>query len=491
MTTYSASSIQEAVALAARFRDEGRYDLFRGQHRDWPVRSSLARLRPKQVAEADERLKIFFGWVQGHPELAALADRKDPRAVDQKLAVAQHYGLPTNFCDFTTDPSVAGFFASTDPADEPQGSSVIVCCRTRDLLEFCETYFPPGRPQPKLLSLSVPNLWRIEAQSGVFLFLPYPDFEEYYRFDRIEFPAGQYDGIDVDRIYPARRSPLEIALDEYFRFEVEQKRRAAILALAPDLRVVGIPDAVKMMDECFTDGDPGPHESWLEARPQWTAPVHETWVPGDRALPVDIGADFSLPPDVLRAAVLERVRSALAASPEVRSQPSSLVCTDPQYERIIGLFQLLWDGLRRLPYPDQDLAAAMGNIAFLAACLIEAFETETHSKGWAHVAAMLLDRPQMVEFGRTRGAAAAGYMDEADLVRALRPGFAGLLKPGYAHLAGQGVTVLQVVQAPSRAFVFDRFASLFAIQVAPTQVMLFRSKGHYFNAYQLDRFGLP
>ena len=78
---------------------------------------------------------------------------------------------------------------------------------------------------------------------------------------------------------------------------------------------------------------------------------------------------------------------------------------------------------------------------------IEAFKTETHSKGWAHVAAMLLDRPQMVEFGRTTGAAAAGYVDEADLVRALRPGFADLLKPEYAHLAGQGVTLLQVVQA--------------------------------------------
>jgi hypothetical protein len=44
MTTFTAGSIQEAVRLATEFREEGRYDLFRGQRENWPVRSTLARL---------------------------------------------------------------------------------------------------------------------------------------------------------------------------------------------------------------------------------------------------------------------------------------------------------------------------------------------------------------------------------------------------------------------------------------------------------------
>ncbi|WP_152900854.1 FRG domain-containing protein, partial [Pseudomonas aeruginosa] len=78
----------------------------------------------------------FLGWTQAHPALKYLAA---PEHVDALLAVLQHYGFPTTYIDFTTEPAVAGFFASdTKVQPEGPGNSVIYCLNTDDLTEFYE-----------------------------------------------------------------------------------------------------------------------------------------------------------------------------------------------------------------------------------------------------------------------------------------------------------------------------------------------------------------
>jgi hypothetical protein len=54
---------------------------------------------------------------------------------DAMLAIAQHYGLPTNLVDFTTNPRVAAFFA-THEAPRPtaeKDSSCIICLDFEEL----------------------------------------------------------------------------------------------------------------------------------------------------------------------------------------------------------------------------------------------------------------------------------------------------------------------------------------------------------------------
>src|SRR5687767_7304956 len=100
---FHASGVQEGVELAQRFKKDGTYDWFRGQVRDWPPRSSLARLRAGGEAEAIDfakrRLNLFFNWVEDNPALRYLTNDEN---VDQLFAIAQHYGIPTNYIDFTT-----------------------------------------------------------------------------------------------------------------------------------------------------------------------------------------------------------------------------------------------------------------------------------------------------------------------------------------------------------------------------------------------------
>jgi FRG domain-containing protein len=156
ITTYAVDSSEEAVALAERFREEDRYDLFRGQRKNRPVVPTFARRNKEQVEVAQERLKLFFYWLQEQPELAALADRQDPAIVDQMYAVAQHYGLPTLFCDFTFEPRVAGFFASSEEGSEG-GTSVIVCCNSKELISWCEPHFLPEMRLPEVLNQLLRN----------------------------------------------------------------------------------------------------------------------------------------------------------------------------------------------------------------------------------------------------------------------------------------------------------------------------------------------
>ncbi len=489
MENYAADSIEEAVALAERFREEGRYNLFRGQRENWPVVPTLARLNEEEVAAAHERLKLFFSWLEEQPELAVLADREDPTIVDQKFAIAQHYGLPTLFCDFTLEPRVAGFFASSRDESEG-GTSVLVCCNSEDLLSCCEQTFFPEMRLPEVLRITVPNLWRLEAQAGVFLFLSAPNFESWYDFDRITFPRGSYKEIAAEDVFPARRSRLEVLIDQYFRYELEVANHDALMGNR-DLYVSVAPGAEKMMQACLVDGDPGPHDSWIEASKEWGAYHVEKWSPGSGTTRLHICDDLRGAPADVGEEVRERVLKFLGERERARREAVSLSSGTPEFTGFMERAQMLWDGVRTFPYSDEEIALALANMSILGTSLLHVSEPAGWSRPNEHVARVLWKEPLQVEFGRRGAPAAVAYVDESALMNALRPDFSDLLKPEHRNLAAHAVNVVNVVPIPSRAFVFRSFASSFVTQVVPSQVILFRSNAHYFSPLQLETFGNP
>jgi hypothetical protein len=385
---YAADSIEEAVALAERLREERRYDLFRGQCENWPVVPTLARLNEEEVAAAKERLKLFFSWLQEQPELAALADRKDPAIVDQKYAIAQHYGLPTLFCDFTLEPRVAGFFASSRKGSEGGGTSVIVCCNSEDLLSWCKQVFFPEMRLPEVLRIAVPNLWRLEAQAGVFLFLSAPNFESWYDFDRIAFPKGSYNGIAAEDVYPTRRSRLEVLMDQYFRFEIEVAQHDALMA-THDLHVVASPGPEKMMQACLIDGDPEPHDSWIRASKEWRTYYVEKWSPGSEATRLHICDDLRAAPAEVGEEVRERVLKFLGEREHARHEVVSLSSGTPEFKGFMERAQLLWDGVRSFPYSDEEIALALANMSVLGVSLTRIPERTGWKSPNEHVARVL------------------------------------------------------------------------------------------------------
>ncbi len=136
------------------------------------------------LTSAEERLDRFFGWIRSTTGLEAIAS--DERAM---YAVVQHYGIPTHFVDFTTDPDVAACFAFDTRHEIPPGSlSAIVSLDTEDLLRVA---LPDDMLKPSCERIHVADLWRLRAQSGVFLVCPYKCFEQVvYPFNRYVLGVG-------------------------------------------------------------------------------------------------------------------------------------------------------------------------------------------------------------------------------------------------------------------------------------------------------------
>lgn len=109
---YRVDDVHEAIAMATDFKRSGTYDWFRGQLKPWPPHSTALRVKLRDNDDWQEVLQKpllrFLRWLSITPGMESLVG--DENAI---LAVAQHYGLPTDFIDFTTDPAVAGFLPAT------------------------------------------------------------------------------------------------------------------------------------------------------------------------------------------------------------------------------------------------------------------------------------------------------------------------------------------------------------------------------------------
>src|ERR1044072_6189909 len=171
------ASVQDAVELAQAYKAEGRYDWFRGQVRDWMPLSSLRRLRDgndkEAIEQASTRFALFRAWLQDNAALSYLVHDEH---IDEFFAVAQHYGIPTNYIDFTTEPAVAGFFAADTQAPPTDWVSCIYSLNTGELRQcasFVQAIEASEGTVLETVEVNVTNLWRLQAQHGVFLFSNY------------------------------------------------------------------------------------------------------------------------------------------------------------------------------------------------------------------------------------------------------------------------------------------------------------------------------
>ena len=91
---YKVANVEEAVDLTYKFKEEGKYNWFRGQVIDYVPHSSLFRhQKPEEYKQADFRYMLFVNWLEGIPELKYLLD---PKNVHELEAIMQHYGIPTH-----------------------------------------------------------------------------------------------------------------------------------------------------------------------------------------------------------------------------------------------------------------------------------------------------------------------------------------------------------------------------------------------------------
>ena len=485
------NSVEKAVDHANQLKASGGRHWFRGQEKDWPVQSTFLRVPAAQRDSTMQKLARFEGWVKSTPGLEKLA-----ADADATIAVAQHYGLPTNFVDFTTSPEIAAYFATERAEASPPGElACLICLDLDDILEFWKLL--QGKYPPlEFLELDVPDLWRLEAQRGRFLFCPYDHIERLYDFDRIYFPkTRRYPMIHPEEVYPTRKSHLEILLDQYFMNErliegswepPENVQRIMVEALNggfdPDVFPTGIPR----------------HSSWGEdLLREWIALPPEQLGSVRTAVNFHIDVPHPEHPEMTIQRVSDQLLRDLIPLTGIRknlvnwtikargeSLPSKVI------ENLPPRLNRLWDGLRRLPHRDEDLCAGIAMCVALGVALRGDFDSSEGSR-WDEAATQCLHEPREVEFGALDGSYSRGFVSSRNLAAAVRSDIAAFAVAQWKEMVRSNVgLILQTAWTPSQAFDFGRLAPLFAREIAPYQVLA-REMAVFYSPARLDKLGLP
>jgi hypothetical protein len=491
---HRANNVDEAVELANKLKEKGGYDLFRGQVKNWPLKSSFGRQVDKNKKdEALEKMARFEWWVKRTKGLEELANRPD-----DMIAVAQHYGIPTNFVDFTTSSRVAGFFASYGRIEEENVESCILCLNSQDLINFWKHLPSKYSPTPEVLYLEVQNLWRLESQHGVFLFCPYSNFEQIYDLDRIYFPyTGQISSVKEDEIFPKRKSQLEILLDQYFMNELLIDGQKNIHAGWTRHRIPEIKE--KCSKGLFLNGTPPPKlsswshshiESWLvqSIEKYLNTLGNETW-----EMTLDLNNDLSS----IRNEAFAHLTTQFKNYPNVRNRLLNWSITvvgnqprDPIENRVESYIKRLWDGLRKLPYDDQDIAKGLTNCFMVASYLLK--QGRVMQVDWGKVTSECFGETTEIEFGSEDGSYSRSFASKSKLLAAVREDIYDYVDPKWKpQLDDNIIGLLQAIWAPDRLFDYDKLAKIFAYEIAPVQVIMRSERvAIFFSPARLDSFGL-
>jgi len=494
MKNYRVSDARAAMLLARQLCASGTYNWFRGQLcSKWRVVSSFCRRSKSEGEHALEQFRRFIGWMKNTPGLEAIAT-----LTDEPLAIAQHYGIPTNFVDFTTDPLVAAFFAAHGDRPNDCTHGTIICLNTDDLQRFWQP-MPARFPRPEFLKLSVSNLWRLEAQHGVFLFLPYDDVEKFYDFDRIVFSHSDGDinalPLRSEDVCPTRKSELELLLDQFFMNE------QLIVGTREVRKMKGfkyhtLPNRANPWDPDVMAAPIPIHTSWSSIS-AWITPREESY---SRAYPDIMILDLKLNSTTNEEAeiVQEAFRLILGFIRANRDARNTAVRWQVD-ERIAGpgrdkggleqALGALYDGLRRLPYTDDEVSAGMANCIALYRRGLQDHRHEPQKQ--AKIASEFIGDSVRVEFGAKDGSYSRGYVSSVELLAAVRNDIAQYIKPQWRGMCADVSALVLAVQAPQYLFDFRRLAALFARQIAPCQVLTRIDSAMFFSPARLSAFGLP
>jgi FRG domain-containing protein len=495
---FRVSDVEEAIELAEKFRQDGTYNWFRGQTKPWPPHATLTRahlLGKDETEEARTRLGRFEAFMKIHPELQNIAENDNAF-----FAVAQHYGLPTPYIDFTTEPAIAGFFACDTTNPDVGSESCIYCLNTDDIGKAWETLAAiDSQSQIELVTIPVPNLWRLESQHGVFLYCAPGNWDVWYEMDKILFPYGGYPAYPPKEvIYPNKKSSLENLLDHFFVEERRARGRQLLLnelkkAAVPLFRDEGPPDFY--YPEFFKRGQLEPHPSWeLTFLKAWEDAATEPYRTMQRQ-PIPLSLHPSWSPYERRRRVTIAVAGALRIHPALRrslvtwdfgDQP--IAPHDAGNKLLQEAVEWLWDGMRRLPYSDAQIATAIGVCVQLASL---GLSVDTPAGRQSEIALEVFGRAIEIEFGSPDGSYSRARAAEEGLRAAMRDDLFELVKENSRDSFRDTERVLLAVFAPQRLFDFKRLCSLFAEQLVSWQVLARRGRVVFFAPSRLMTLGLP
>lgn len=357
---YRVSNLTEALNLARQFNATGQYDLFRGQGQNWEVKPTIGRLNKNELEKGIEQLKRLHYYLQTYKPL-----EKFVFDTDWFYAVAQHYGLPTSYIDFSKSVDVAAFFATNSKSNKIGQDCVIICLQENDFKEFVSfsksIYEKDKVVAPYIAKPNVDNLWRLQAQQGCFVFTPYVNIEFFYDFDKIIFPFSEpYKDILIENVYPERKSELEILLDQYFNAEKKLEGLCRFKKIIEENNILH--HVLPSLEFDHLLNDKTPHSSWQTTMfEEWVFKVNEEWQDRLDANTLEIHFDFKKPINCQIQEIVKELSSAFSSKSIGRNSPLTFeIIAKPKLTKKLSKIvsnscSRIWDGTRNLPFSNNEI----------------------------------------------------------------------------------------------------------------------------------------
>jgi len=366
--------------------------------------------------------------------------------------------LSTRRNNLTRSPEVAVLFSK--PTEDPlqPSSSVIYCFAEEDLAHLSGA---------RIVELSVENLWRLQAQSGLFLEFHDPHQVSDIRnvATRIHFPSNVLSQAEGSYLYPTRKSALENVLDQWFyRHEIDTMM-SDFSGVKHQLTVkrYSYPGAFRWRVV------PELPPKWVGEQQGWFLPIVEP----ESVLRSSTIVTISLPANTDIADAMAYMRC-LVETPILASRASGELLTfkidadRTAYPMVVGAEKLInrvWDGIRTLPYEGLELVSCISLAASLI--LLRAVGhneiDEWHEKLWGET--------DLLEVAPVGGQIEAGSVSKGALMGAFTTLHHGDLASPFRRLAEFNPRDLMTfVVDPWILFDFTLFRRIFVEQFIPSAV---------------------
>ncbi|KAF2518663.1 FRG domain-containing protein [Flavobacterium salilacus subsp. salilacus] len=461
---YKVNSIEEAVSLAKEYKNSGKYNLFRGQAQNWSVVPTMGRTN-KEFDEIKDIIERLYYFMESHQPLHKYIDNKD-----WLVAIAQHYGIPTSFIDFTSNVEIAAFFATNSKSNVIGKDSVIICLNENDFNEFIrfiEIIFKEQKtPTPEVISIDVDNLWRLQSQEGYFLYTPVMDIEKLYNFDRIVFPYSKSYGKNLqDDIYPKRKSELEILLDQFFNSEKRLEGYKRMLEFSKEIKI-----PIERFPSINFDSIVKPnsiHKSWKSTiYKKWLYSFNERWDSTRKIHYLKISVNNELLfTEIERYTIIydklcdffensdvtskDEIKFSLIVAPKLNNKLSKIM--NRSCSRI-------WDGMRNLPYSLKEIIYVLSKYIY--------FEIFDNKKDISP-----LDDSELLvlELTNEYRSVTRCYASEHLIIEAFREDINDIFT--YPVLNSLSSKILLEINDPRIIFDFQKLLSLFKAEIIIYQVL--------------------
>jgi FRG domain len=473
-------TVEEAVARA-RLADA---DRFRGQVYPWPPRSSLDRWKDANSWSALAQLELFHTWIAQQPVLQNLA-----KSEDEAVAIAQHFGVPTYFVDFSTSVEIAALFARDRPSEVsfPGPEACIYWYNSEELFAWFRRISRDERVRLQLypFETTIPQLHRLSAQHGVFMHAP-AEWYESVPLHCILFDRGPpLDEMERSHLYPPTgrleeqiRAFLHQAAHEMWFHETSK---------LPNFRHVTLrPPPPDEMRECFASltpqGNPPRIEDWPVAESGWTADSYRPHRPPLRIQfaeqPEKFGIRMLAECLIGQLSIAIHEDASIAEEPMEFSLPASFYPDDAA--PIEGRMARAWNAMADYPYTIKERLHCLEVLLIRGTSGIGLWRSDSYERLQT---LRIIERPQLVSdpdldrwcrisLSERHGPPTSSLACLGELKDAFHPGLeTRLSETGKALLARNPLELMRRVRDPAFLFAFEELRRCFVEYLIPMQLI--------------------